>query len=346
MFLRSQKTSNELDPSGDHCNASSEAADRILQADVRQESVGIAAQCTMNATIPSLQPSQAYTSGGHGDGFTANSFPDRNLSRNDVQRRCECQPNVSSIGLVPSINSYRLEEVATFLPLFWGRENEDINHFIAIADNTKRALGLDSQTMKLVVIKQLKGTARTWLHTRADFMLKSYEETLEDLRQTFGVSVNGFELRKRLEKIRWFGRESFADYCQSKKLIAQKLNLEEAELVEYIVEGIGDVILKNQARIQNFKTVTDIMQAFRMVRLDDRTFSKKPNVCYSCNQPGHFAANCRHFSGQKSVSTSTFRKPNYEIKRQLAANRPVINAVINDERSKDDFTDEGHNGLN
>lgn len=177
----------------------------------------------MNATISSLQTGQVCSNDGNGELLRGNSLLENNVSSHQDIVGCGCQGlfNITGSALEIQRNFFRLEEIAALLPYFEGRNEEDVGHFITILENTKRALALNCQTMKLLVTKQLKGNAKIWLHSRADFMLKTYEETLEDLRKTYGSVFNGFELRKRLEKIRWFGQEPFADYCRSKMLIAQ-----------------------------------------------------------------------------------------------------------------------------
>lgn len=69
--------------------------------------------------------------------------------------------------------------------------------------------------------------------------------------------------------------------------------------MEYIVEGISDYNLENQARIQNFQTIAEINQAFRMIIFDEQEHFRKPTVCYSCIELGHFAVNCKKALDQK-----------------------------------------------
>lgn len=206
MLLRSQKTSDELDFSETR-HPSHERTNRELEAEIARGSVGIVAEGTMNATNLSMQKGQVRSSGGRGDGVEEHSFLENNANHNQGinGRGCREQRNAAVPELVMPRNTFRLDEIAAFLPFFAGEKDEDVAHFISIIENTKRALEIDDQTMKLVLIKQLKGNARVWLHSRADFMLRTFAETLEDLRQMFGSVESGFELRKRLEQIRWFG---------------------------------------------------------------------------------------------------------------------------------------------
>lgn len=153
-------------------------------------------------------------------------------------------------------------------------------------------------------------------------MLKNYNEIIRSLREFYDSPVNTIEIRRLLEKKTWSGKfETFMEYCQDKKVIAQKLKMQESEIVEYIVEGILNPVLKNQARMMNFKTVEEIVQAFRMIGNDSRleTFSRRPVKCYCCNQFGHIAAYCwkkRNVVGPYRCETNTCCQ---SISRNIAA---------------------------
>ena len=124
-------------------------------------------------------------------------------------------------------------------------------------------------------------------------MLKSYDELTTNLQAMFTININAYQLRNQLARRTWSGQESFEEYYQAKLSLAQKLNLPEKEFIEYLVEGIEDQVFRNQARIQNFKFIHEMVQVFRLIRFDPMPVRRKVNLCFSCNQPGHFAANCR-----------------------------------------------------
>jgi hypothetical protein len=227
------------------------------------------------------------------------------------------------------------EEISMMLPTFAGEPNEDVNHFVAILENSRCALLVNDFVMKLVVIRNLRGKAKAWLHSHPDFMAKNYGEIIRSLKEMFDIPVNKFDLRRHLEKYTWCGRrESFAEYCQSKRILAQKLELSEKELVEYIIEGIEDNVLKNQARLQNFRTISDAIQAFRMVRSEVSVSSNRPIRCFSCNQLGHVSAVCR------------LKHKNYVPRNEVHRNQKSssINAVVKDS-SDQEISGEGHDGL-
>lgn len=138
----------------------------------------------------------------------------------------------------------------------------------------------------------------------------------------FGVAENKIELWKTLENIKWNGRQPFEEYCFLKKLVAQKLKISEMELVEYVVEGIADDVIRNQARMQNFKTMADVLQAFRLIRRSDVQCSRRSSIiCYACNQEGHKAVDCfnRRYENRKH-QTRPMKYSNNETIKETVVN--------------------------
>lgn len=172
----------------------------------------------------------------------------------------------------------RVNEISILLPTFSGGSHEDVESFINTFDYTKRILNVSDDLMKLLMMKQFEGRAKIWMFSSPDFVLKTYQEIIRDVRHMFGVAESKYELWKTLDRIKWNDHQPFNEYCLFKKLVAQKLEISESELVEYVVEGIVDDVLRNQAQMQNFKTMEDVVQAFRMIRPSDVRCSRKKSI--------------------------------------------------------------------
>lgn len=308
MFLRSQKTSDEYQEAvhtsrsaesvlGDGSLAQRSKAGGSRPAEIILEDENLAQENTGETRVAASKGLQFSSREGTGGSRNTTVNP---VSLNPVYS--SQQPVVNPVETASSSfgqwanlpnNCLRPEELSSMLPTFSGQYQEDVNHFLKTLANTKQALNLNDQTMKMVLFKLLKGKAQHWLHSNADFMLKSYDELTTNLQAMFTININAYQLRNQLARRTWSGQESFEEYYQAKLSLAQKLNLPEKEFIEYLVEGIEDQVFRNQARIQNFKFVHEMVQAFRLIRFDPMPVRRKVNLCFSCNQPGHFAANCR-----------------------------------------------------
>jgi len=62
--------------------------------------------------------------------------------------------------------------------------------------------------------------------------------------------------------------ETFSEYFHDKVTLANQVPIEEEEIVDYLIEGMSDVHLRNQAKIQRFTTKETLLEAFKQVRLD------------------------------------------------------------------------------
>lgn len=88
------------------------------------------------------------------------------------------------------------------------------------------------------------------------------------------------ELRKQFEKRVWRGDEAFNDYFYDKTILANKVPVDENELVDYIIDGITDETMQNQARMQNFKVKEDLLKAFEKItiRTTNKNYARDNNT--------------------------------------------------------------------
>jgi len=118
-------------------------------------------------------------------------------------------------------------------------------------------------------------------------------------------------LRNQFEARTWQSGKTFHDYYHEKILKANRVPIPEDEILDYIIDGISDSQLRNQARMQNFTSTENLLQAFKKitirsnfksqlkmtgdkneVKIKDSKLSTKEetrskgNRYYNCNQPG------------------------------------------------------------
>jgi len=75
------------------------------------------------------------------------------------------------------------------------------------------------------------------------------------------------ELRKKFERRMWQLRESFSNYYHEKMILTNQVPIEDNELVDYLIEGISDHCLQDQARIMQFDSHIALLEAFQKVTL-------------------------------------------------------------------------------
>lgn len=125
---------------------------------------------------------------------------------------------------------------------------------------------VDDEKLNFVVRLKLKSVALSWYNSNKMY-LRSLDDVLKEMATVFGQDDNLLVVRRRFEKRCWKSSESFGNYYYEKCLLASGLNLNDTELVEYLVDGIPNKQLQIQAKLQNFKTASEIVKAFRTIEL-------------------------------------------------------------------------------
>lgn len=215
---------------GDVCLERTSGIRRNSFQESGSQAAGIAVPHAMNAAASAAHITSGSVSNriepGSGDCISQDCNVHQIQAQNSIKKYIPLIQNSSNFH---QIHHFGPEEISIMLPSFAGASEEDVNHFVAVLENTKNALKVNEFIMKLVIIRNLKGKALSWLHSQADFMLKSYDEILKNLKEFFDRPVNTFEIRKRLENRTWSPKfETFSDYCQAKKVIAQHLKMPES----------------------------------------------------------------------------------------------------------------------
>lgn len=84
--------------------------------------------------------------------------------------------------------------------------------------------------------------------------------------------------------------------------MANQVPIVKEELIDYLLEGIPDARLRDQARMQQFESVSSLLEVFRNINLKSETkkttnaqtktetlvsTAPRPIRCYNCNFEGH-----------------------------------------------------------
>ncbi|XP_014222790.1 uncharacterized protein LOC106649699 [Trichogramma pretiosum] len=178
--------------------------------------------------------------------------------------------------------------------------------------------GLDDRTTRVLIGTKLVGNAQRWFHCKSEHLELNTEELLETMKSMFHHQVSKLTRRRNLEGRKWKQSESFSEYFHDKSILANKVPVEMEELIECLIEGIPDTQLRNQARLHNFFSSTDILRAFEKIVLSRSNYSgkqatstngnnprKEPNSqektirCFNCRQEGHTKAECNQIKRGK-----------------------------------------------
>lgn len=111
-----------------------------------------------------------------------------------------------------------------------------------------------------------------------------------------------------MERI-WHYNEPFHQYFQNKLMLSNNLNIREEELIKDIIDGFNNQILQTQAKIQRFRTTSELLEAFQNIsNVINSTFRRpttisnnhqqivlptKPVKCFNCNRFGHDTGECK-----------------------------------------------------
>ncbi|XP_036345836.1 uncharacterized protein LOC118755096 [Rhagoletis pomonella] len=188
-----------------------------------------------------------------------------------------------------------LEMIKTLVPDYDGGLNFSI--WIAQLKSVADAYTVNENELRVLMLSKLKGKAQKWLQSKPDFAIKSVNNLIDEMNEVFGLKENRILMRRRFEARKWKAGEKFVEYLNDKVILANPLQLEEEEIVEYVIEGISDYRLRTQAYLQCYSTKAQLLQAFSKVEIKATSTAADANQrevrCYNCNIKGHIAADCR-----------------------------------------------------
>jgi hypothetical protein len=159
-------------------------------------------------------------------------------------------------------------------------------------------------------------------------MLLSIEELLKGLGAMFDQRLDDKVLHERFRKREWRKDETFSDYMHQKIILANRVPIAERQLLGYIIDGIPNLILRNEARISGVSTKEELRARFEQVERwwdmkdeaksgegkyrshrgttprdevrrpeegrdnKDRRDERRKRNCFSCGLPNHVSSNC------------------------------------------------------
>ncbi|RLU18894.1 hypothetical protein DMN91_009252 [Ooceraea biroi] len=197
----------------------------------------------------------------------------------------------------------------------------------------------------------------------------SLDDLLQEMENIFDQPLGRLNSRRKFEMRKWKKEESFSEYWHDKIILGNRISIQEDELVDYMVDSIPADNLRNQARMQSFSSVQEVLKAFKKISLapettrhgyhtstrddtprrTDRNAASKGQAapstksavrgtvkCYSCNQVGHYTKNCPTKAKQTSRSENRPKVlPDRAAKRQVGAIRKGEESESEDSTAED-----------
>lgn len=176
---------------------------------------------------------------------------------------------------------------------------ESFHHWVTQFYSVANTYNLNENLMKALISTKLKGRSLRWFYSRSDAMSLSVENLLAEMELLFEDRSSRLVLAKEFEARKWQPNETFQEYFNEKIILSNKISISDMDLIEHIIDGIPDYILRSQAKMQRFKDKQSLLKAFQGVKLRkekptkiDLTQQSKQR-CFNCNSLGHLAVECR-----------------------------------------------------
>lgn len=90
------------------------------------------------------------------------------------------------------------------------------------------------------------------------------------MRAMFNHRPNKLARKREFEARVWKRGEAFGTHMLDNIILANKVPIEEHDIIDYIIDGITDLNLQDQTRIQRFTTTASLMEAFEKITLRPR----------------------------------------------------------------------------
>ncbi|XP_043065519.1 uncharacterized protein LOC122320921 [Drosophila ficusphila] len=197
--------------------------------------------------------------------------------------------------------------IKDFVSVYDGLTNANL--WITQLENIKKTYRLNDIMMRGILNSKLTGEAHRWLHARPNWICENIDDLWQQFKITFEFKENKLRIRKNFEQRKWQPGEPFGLYFNEKLVLANKLTIDEDELIEYIIDGIPNRQIKNQVIMQKIDDKENLLRTLADVELkmpasrnleaapnnamkEKRDDYKKGERCYNCNSVGHYAADC------------------------------------------------------
>ncbi|CAK9814696.1 Gag-Pol polyprotein [Anthophora quadrimaculata] len=244
------------------------------------------------------------------------------VTRRELELSRMQRPSISEERPAARSGRIGVTTVAELLKCFDGK-SEDFSSWAKQIQMLQATYRLEDEEVKILMGMRLRGKAQEWMQSRPEFIEMNVGQLLGRCKEMFHHRPSMVIVRQQFQERIWKRGEPFDEYFYDKIIKANRVPVEDQiELVEYLVEGIPDPVLRNQARMQCFNTPDALLRAFEKVSLssgnqgggvrvdnpkpaaaaavsttgvrkvDEWAPNGRPDRCYNCGGVGHLGRNC------------------------------------------------------
>ncbi|XP_076667929.1 uncharacterized protein LOC143368757 [Andrena cerasifolii] len=185
-------------------------------------------------------------------------------------------------------------------------------------DLLRTSYQLHENASRVLISSKLKGRAASWFHSKAEHLTLTIVDLLGEMKIMFDYRPTQVALRQEFQDRTWKSGEKFTDYYHDKLILANQVPIPSAEVVDYLIDGVPDVPLRDHARMMCFKTTGELLGALEKISLEARKSAdrdtkekkeikgssgkekekvsslppRKPVKCFNCQEVGHISTKC------------------------------------------------------
>lgn len=156
-------------------------------------------------------------------------------------------------------------DICSQIPQFSGENNDDVYGWIARVDEIKLAYEVNDKVIKVLATKQLTGKAKDWYDCTLGVVQMTWAQLKDDLMRLFGSYESRVSLTRKMEARRWKAGETFGNYFHEKLKLTTKLCLSEVDIIQYVIEGIDNYVLRTQALAARHTRLSNLLESMNLI---------------------------------------------------------------------------------
>lgn len=188
------------------------------------------------------------------------------LARREAELRDRARVNREESPVLNKHSNFNIRAIKDLLSEYDG-SGSDYCKWEQQVTLLRDAYALEEGAVRLLTSTRLKGKALNWFHSRPEHLALSTTHLLDEMRKMFDHRPSKLMLRKEFERRTWRVGEMFNEYCHEKIILANRIPIDSNEIIDYVIEGVTDPALQDQARLQRFESVSELMRAFERITL-------------------------------------------------------------------------------